>query len=283
MKLLPVLLLTVFALGAAGCNQAGLNYAGTPQTSRVLTYTSTVVTPTGEAGADVRPDPNNRPEYVSPDQGTAAGRSRNFGNLTYTSTEVTNSGQPAGGPRLDPRVKVENTEFDKHIKVIGFTEKHGPDYGSVPVRLFFIRSWIDKKSFKVAHQIYISDYYEGRGWTFWNGASDQDANTLNFDSIDRSVGSCAGGGGCQHFETFGVSVSDDYLRAKQETGFRIQIRAKSGETKVITIGPTQIRSQLATIDTLLPLLPPPAPTPSAPAAVKKPAPKKSAPPKTPGS
>jgi len=55
-----------------------------------------------------------------------------------------------------------------------------PNVAGEPIHSYMLRSWVDKSTFAVAHQLYVSDYYEGEGLRLSNRAMNSDANSLEF-------------------------------------------------------------------------------------------------------
>lgn len=146
---------------------------------------------------------------------------------------------------LNASVKIEDSEFEKEIAVTGIEIAHGY-YLGVP-QPYMIRSWINKDTGVVRHQLYVVDTYSS-DWIFWNSASDEDAQNLEFVSISREVGRCSVNIGCLHIETYGVSLPDSKLRARATSGYRIKVRSKVGKDEILTVSPGQISSQFAVID-----------------------------------
>ena len=157
--------------------------------------------------------------------------------------------------KKNSKVKIIDSEFEKTITFEGFVEKHellpidkslGEIHGNLPfmlsVNIYFIRSWLDKKTEVVSDQIYLTDYHYGE-WRNWYSASDEKANELNIISIRKDV-DC---GPCTFTETIGIDVPHNLLTENTKTGFRIKLRAKDGSEKVITVTPEQINYQLEAI------------------------------------
>lgn len=143
--------------------------------------------------------------------------------------------------------KVEDDKFSKSLHYVGLQELINPLGGTA--RRWAIRTWIDKDTKEVTHQLYviISYFYE---WRFYESAADDMANGLHFVSIDRELNGCQGM--CSFTETVGVDLTDYTLREKALTGFQVKLFAKSGDSLVIDVTPAQIQSQLLTDNQYLP-------------------------------
>jgi len=153
--------------------------------------------------------------------------------------------QPQSGPRISSSVVVQDTQFDKDITFIGIEDTHGPALMNIAPNTYKIRSWVNKETRAVTHQLYVTHYYDGN-WIFWNSASDQDAKSLQFSSISREVISCRGG--CTYSEVFGAMISDRDLRQRKDSGYSVRFRARAGADKVIFISQRQISAQLIEVD-----------------------------------
>jgi hypothetical protein len=140
--------------------------------------------------------------------------------------------------RLTPQI--ESSEFETSTKITGVEARLSEND---PWSRQFLRSWIDKKTGEVTHQLYVFQSYAG-DWRFWQGANGEDAQSLPFTEISRDVGSCAHG--CTLYESFGVSLPDTLLRA-HAAGYRVKAYAKSGLTMVVFVSPEQIASQLQAV------------------------------------
>lgn len=140
-------------------------------------------------------------------------------------------------------VKVEDSKFENAVTFIGIEGRHvGNQYNR-----YFLRSFMNKKSGQVAHQLYVSDHYDGY-WEIWSRANSEDAQPLEFVSISRDVVYCGSGyAGCSLSEVFGAFIPDTDLRTHQD-GYSVKFYAKSGKQMVIRLSSEQIRKQLKAID-----------------------------------
>jgi hypothetical protein len=143
--------------------------------------------------------------------------------------------------------KVEDDKFSKTLSYAGLREWINPFGGTA--RNWMLRTWIDKETRNVTHQLYVEISYSG-SWRFYQSANNEQAISLPFIPINRSVGSCFAG--CSFTEIVGVELSDELLREKALTGFQVKLFAKSGDSLVIDVTRAQIQSQLMTDNQFLP-------------------------------
>ncbi|MDP2201991.1 MAG: hypothetical protein Q8K07_08240 [Methylicorpusculum sp.] len=154
------------------------------------------------------------------------------------------------------KVKISESEFDKYITFKGIESKHEPDVYTLDIakiekdtsfvvaaNTFFIRSLLDKNTGVVVwHQIYLTDYH-AIDWNNWYSASDEKANELKLQNISHEV-DCSP---CKYTEIVGITVPNNLINENRNTGFRIKLRAKSGEEKIISVTSEQISAQLDAI------------------------------------
>jgi hypothetical protein len=82
-----------------------------------------------------------------------------------------------------------------------------------------LRTWIEKDSKIVTHQLYVTISYFNR-WRFYQSATDDTANALQFTLINREINNCQDL--CSFTETVGVEIADSFLRQKALTGFQVK-------------------------------------------------------------
>jgi hypothetical protein len=152
-----------------------------------------------------------------------------------------------GAPQtVGDSVQVESDQFSKDITLTGVGVLINPLGGTV--RKWFIRSWINKDTHAVSHQLYVSISYTG-DWKFFQWAADDTSKTLEVVKIDSHVDSCSGGFlGCDLSETVGITLDDATLRGRATQGYQIKLSAKSGDALILDISPEQITKQLAAVD-----------------------------------
>lgn len=153
-------------------------------------------------------------------------------------------------------VQVEDSAFEPSIRFLGIEDRfdvgvslaQGESY-----RNLFIRSWLNRQTGAVSHQLYWSIIYRDFEWRFYNRVNDEQARSLNFTSIDRTVISCAGGarsGLCSYSEVVGADVDDAVMRAavRENRNYCVRVFARSGVANTLCLSTTMMREQLAAID-----------------------------------
>jgi hypothetical protein len=159
-----------------------------------------------------------------------------------TTGSLSRPSPPTSIPLLRSSVQKEESQFENPVRFLGIQERHTGN----PYNRYFLRSWVNKTSGEVNHQLYVSDYYSG-SWAFWTQANSQDAQPLEFVSISRDVVDCGSSVGCLYSEHLGVTIPDTTLKAHQNS-FAVKFYAKTGKEMVITLTSLQIRQQLKAID-----------------------------------
>ena len=154
---------------------------------------------------------------------------------------------PDGGTAAALHIRsIEDDQFSKNVVINGAEVYVNPFGGTF--RSWFIRSWVDKKTHAVSHQLYVDISYIGQ-WEFFSFAADDTAKTLDVTKINSKVGDCFGG--CSLSETIGISLDDSILRSRVTNGYQIKVSAKSGDSLILPISPEQIRLQMAAVDQYL--------------------------------
>jgi|GEM_PF-2518990 len=149
----------------------------------------------------------------------------------------------ASVPLEKQTVTVQDDQFSHDATIVGTKLFENP-FGGI-FKEWFLRSFVDKKTGAVTHQLYVNTHYLGE-WHFYDSAADDTATSLRFIPIGREVGDCHGL--CDFDETFGLMLDDDVLRNRASTGFKVKVSAKDGSAFILTIPPGQIQPQLAAVD-----------------------------------
>jgi hypothetical protein len=160
-------------------------------------------------------------------------------------------------------VEVTDDRFDSDIRFTGANREENP--GSLDGtfwRRSMLRSWMNKETGRVTHQLYVAEVYGGRSWRGWGRANDQSATSLNFTAIRREAHSCMAGR-CGYTEFYGASIDDARLRANRG-GYCVKFYARNGEEHVVCLTADQIAAQLAAIDARRPRSAPQVPRSPAP-------------------
>jgi hypothetical protein len=141
-------------------------------------------------------------------------------------------------------VAARQDPLSRFIGVIGARAQHAPPFLGVRETNFYcLRSFVDRQTGEIRHQLYVSDSYSGaqRGW---NAARDGAGHPLRFVEIGRDEITCDGG--CSYAEEFAASLPDNELRASPR-GLAVTFAARSGAEKTIFVPGEQIAKQLAAV------------------------------------
>ena len=183
-------------------------------------------------------------------------------------------GPPTGRDKdnaVENGVTIEDDAKKSRIRFIGTKAPYGRGTGGANV--YLLRSWLDRATGELSHQVYVTDRYLAASTRNWSRATGAKGERLKFNKIDTQLENCSPAG-CPRLEAFGAGIDDGALRAAAGRGFTIEFAAEDGSKESITLTPEQITNQLEAIDHKRASLPPP-PT-GKPAPKKNPA-KKAAP------
>jgi hypothetical protein len=152
---------------------------------------------------------------------------------------------PAQSGGADARATVADDSSPRFIGVIGTRAQHSPPFLGVPETNFYcLRSFVDRRTGEVRHQLYVSDSYSGAERQ-WNAAHDAAGHPLRFLEISRDEISCEGG--CSYAEEFAADIPENELRDNPQ-GLRVTFTDRSGDEKTIDVSGGQITAQLAAVD-----------------------------------
>jgi hypothetical protein len=141
-------------------------------------------------------------------------------------------------------IRIHDDQFDDSATILGKEMSEIP-FGGV-AKLWYIRSFVDKKTGAVGHQLYIWTRYSG-DWHFYQAGADDQAHKLPFVQIDRHVNDCHEYD-CSFTEIFGLMLQDQTLRRQAVSGFAVKVWAKDGTTIILPVEPGQIEPQLEAVD-----------------------------------
>jgi hypothetical protein len=118
---------------------------------------------------------------------------------------------------------------------------------------FFLRSFANKASKAVSHQLYVSFTYDAYGWRSYQQAFDDHATAHGVTKIDRDGRGCGGRRTtpCVRSEDIGVEITDEQMRAFATTGAEFKIEAQSGDSLIFNVKPTLFMAQLAALNPYL--------------------------------
>lgn len=162
-----------------------------------------------------------------------------------------------------PEVTVKDDQFSKEVVVVGWGNYvNNNPWGGI-FRDWRLRSFVDKATHAVTHQIYVDIHYDDE-YQYFDSAADDTARDLAVLRIDHDS-ECARVT-CTHYETVGIAIDDATLRARAAQGIQVKLSARRGAEFIMTLSPEQIGLQLAAIDRII--HPPAPPAAAAPPAAK---------------
>jgi PDZ domain-containing protein len=141
-------------------------------------------------------------------------------------------------------VQIEDDNFSPQATFIGVNQLDTAVPGSF--QEWLLRSFVDKRSGEVTHQLYVHVGYTGLRRRY-ETATDDHATPLRFFPIERQRGACSYGN-CDYEEDFGLGLSDTTLRERAGAGFQVKVVAHSSHSIILTITPDQMLAQFAAID-----------------------------------
>lgn len=140
---------------------------------------------------------------------------------------------------------VSTDQFEKEVTIEGVERNDFTVDGLTGDRdvTWMLRSWRDKATNAVDHQLYVRFEYVDYSWIFVKRISDDQANALDFIKIHTEVLNCVYTGNCRYVEIFAAKLPAGYLE-KRRAGFQVKFSG-DGYSKVLTVDAQQIEQQLA--------------------------------------
>jgi len=161
------------------------------------------------------------------------------------SMALTACAQPAPPGRPGAVVEARDELSPRFIGLIGPEAQHAAPFLDIPGTNFYcLRSFLDRQTGEVEHQLYVSDSYFGAERD-WSAAHDGTGRPLPFVHISRDEITCDGG--CSYVEEFAATLPESALRASPN-GLAVTFLARSGEEKIILVSGERIAAQLAASD-----------------------------------
>jgi hypothetical protein len=139
----------------------------------------------------------------------------------------------------------------RFVAFVGPVQQHDPPFLGVRYSNFdCLRSFLDRQTGEVAHQLYVADSYFGAK-RHWDGAEDGAGQKLPFVPISNAEITC--GDGCAYADEFAADLPDALLRSSTD-GLSVIFAARSGDRLTIRLSGGEIQQQLAAVDTAKRLL-----------------------------
>lgn len=117
---------------------------------------------------------------------------------------------------------------------------------------YFLRSFRNKTSGAVSHQLYVTDRYRAREYRNWSRASGPGNQTLQYVAISRDVEQCGDAAGCPRVEAFGVTLPHAALTRAGAAGYTVRVATRGGRTVSLPIPGAVVQAQLQAIAQPLP-------------------------------
>jgi hypothetical protein len=153
----------------------------------------------------------------------------------------------ATAPQKGEGVEITKQQDGRFIAFVSPRLQHSEPYlGVAGTNFFALRSWYDAKTGETAHQVYVSDSYQGGPYR-WDGVHDLDKKTLRFVAIGRNEITCESG--CSYFDEFAAALPEDYLKA-HTGGVALTFTSKTGKSLAVAVPGELVREQLAAVDTI---------------------------------
>lgn len=144
-----------------------------------------------------------------------------------------------------PVVMARDNPSDRFLGFIGPKAQHAPPFLDIPGTNFYcLRSFLDRRTGAVEHQLYVSHSYFGAERD-WNSARDSAGRSLQFVHISRDEITCDTG--CSYVEEFAATLPESELRASPK-GLAVTFVSRSGDQKTILVSGARIAAQLAAVD-----------------------------------
>lgn len=143
-------------------------------------------------------------------------------------------------------VEVIDDPFSATIDYLGISSGSHTEGGLFDATTYrhFLRSWKDRESGDVSHQLYVVIEYGGN-WRFYERTTMVGGDTVEVLVIDRDVISCMTS--CSYSEIIGIMIPEQILEVRAD--LPLKIYSKSGHQIETVLTSDQIKKQLSTIYT----------------------------------
>ncbi|HEV2301073.1 MAG TPA: hypothetical protein VGR91_05830 [Stellaceae bacterium] len=153
---------------------------------------------------------------------------------------------PTAEKAATPVVVVREDVSARYIEFIGPKILYAEPFLGVPdTNYFALRSWLDKRTGVVTHQLYVSESYVGARRT-WQSARDGKGDPLPIAAIGNHKIACRPS--CSYTDDFAATLPDALLRGSPG-GLAVTFVAQGGSLKTIAVPAEVVQVELATIDT----------------------------------
>ena len=152
---------------------------------------------------------------------------------------------PVAGAPGHPAVVVREDVSQRYIEFIGPKILFAKPFLGVPdTNYFALRSWLDRQTGAVTHQLYVSESHVGPR-RHWTSARDAEGDPLPVAAIGSHKIACDPA--CSYSEDVAASLSDALLQ-KSRGDLAVTFGAEGGRQKTITVPAAVVQVELATVE-----------------------------------
>jgi hypothetical protein len=157
-------------------------------------------------------------------------------------------------------VEIKTSEFDKTINIegpriwddIGVSATSG--FIVMPRRIMKLRGWIDKKTNKSDHQLYISQSYDdltNSSWANFSAATDDKAKEFSLKKVDYDA-NCKSNSlsyqiDCSRSEDVAIDITEPYLKSRKDSGLKFKIHGQGGTDVIVEVPSNYVNGYLLAI------------------------------------
>ncbi|HEX8390881.1 MAG TPA: hypothetical protein VF665_00885 [Longimicrobium sp.] len=109
---------------------------------------------------------------------------------------------------------------------------------------YFLRSFRNRTTGAVSHQLYVTDRYRAREYRNWSRATGPGNTTLQYVAISRDVEQCPDAAGCPRVEAFGVTLPHAALTRAGASGYTVRAYSRGGASVTLPIAGAAVQAQL---------------------------------------
>src|SRR5262249_8491158 len=129
-------------------------------------------------------------------------------------------------------VMVTKVQGGKFLALVGPRKQHDRPFLDVSDTNFYcLRSFLDTRSGKAVHQLYVQYSYQG-GPHKWSGAHDENKRELRFLAFNRNEITCEFG--CSYADEFAADLPESLLR-QSSNGLAVTFTGEKRTAKTITV------------------------------------------------
>ena len=141
---------------------------------------------------------------------------------------------------------VEDSALDSDIRIVSAEIDTVTPRGSLDDKQrYFLRSWKNKTSGVIGHQLYVNIWHQDSRARHYTDASFIGGARVDIAVIDYRPNCAAGGGAsCSHDETFAVPLTTDQLKSGTTSDLQVRVNSQAGVSTELTIPGPYIEAHL---------------------------------------